>query len=257
MSKITVWGEQKELLLIYFNRPKNPDSAIRSERPKQSQFSSYKHSSGAKSARGDKSKSPLGSSHRVPRGQHLPPSLATDARAPRVKTVKTRQIAENAAEYDELMGLVESTPGIRPKRMNATNLISCIEDIYTARFLKDTSYFKAQLKRGSGEEISNKSFPEFVYEFYKRKHKNNKKLIQQNCQDLICSLEYHRKDMVESDLFANFLSRKYDTRDLVFYLYTRCLLEKELGVKFSSYGKVNPIKTIDPRNLKLTMKICK
>jgi hypothetical protein len=63
--------------------------------------------------------------------------------------------------------------------------------------------------------------------------------------------------MTEADLFANFLSQKYDTRDLVFFLYTRCLLEKELDVKFSAYGKVSPIKTIDPRSLTLSMKTCR
>jgi len=40
----------------------------------------------------------------------------------------------------------------------------------------------------------------------------------------------------------------------VFFLYTRCLLEKEIGIKFSAYGKINPIKTIDPREVNLSMK---
>jgi flagellar biosynthesis GTPase FlhF len=35
------------------------------------------------------------------------------------------------------------------------------------------------------------------------------------------------------------------------------LLEKEVGVKFSSYGKVGPQEVTDPRNLGLTMKICR
>jgi len=96
-----------------------------------------------------------------------------------------------------------------------------MEDIYTARFLKDTSYFKAQLKKGTGEEISDKSFPQFIYDFYKKKHKNNKKLIQQNCNDLLSSVEYHKKDITEANLFSKFLAEKYDTRDLVFFLYVR------------------------------------
>ena len=153
------------------------------------------------------------------------------------------------------MDLVEKTPGSRPKRMNANILISNMEDIYTARFLKDTSYFKAQLKRGNGEEISDKTFPDFIYAFYKRKHKNNKKNIQQSCQDLICSLEHHRKEIQEADLFSNFLTQVYDTRDLVFFLYTRWLLEKEMGIKFSCYGKVSPSPITDPRSLLLSMKV--
>ena len=70
-------------------------------------------------------------------------------------------------------------------------------------------------------------------------------------------MEYHKKQTIESDLFARFLSEKYDTRDLVFFLYVRCLLEKELGIKFSAYGKVDVTKTTDARKLNLTMKTCR
>ena len=40
----------------------------------------------------------------------------------------------------------------------------------------------------------------------------------------------------------------------MFYLYVRCLVEKELDIKFSSYGKINPVTTTDPRSLKLALK---
>lgn len=210
--------------------------------------------SAPKTARDEKSKSPLSSTQRPNKIQGLPSSLNVENKPK--SALKRRQAAENLDDYNELMKNVEITPGVRPKRMNAAILISSMEDIYTARFLKDTSFFKAQLKKGGKEEISNKSFPDFIYEFFKKK-KNSKKLIQQSCQDLIWSLEYHRKEIIEADLFAKFLSRKYDTRDLVFYLYTRCLLEKEVGVKFSGYGKVNPVKTTDPRELILGMKTCR
>ena len=70
-------------------------------------------------------------------------------------------------------------------------------------------------------------------------------------------LNFINKDLIEVELFSNFLTQKYDTRDLVFYLYVRCLVEKELDIKFSSYGKINPIITTDSRNLKLTLKTCK
>ena len=141
--------------------------------------------------------------------------------------------------------------------MNMNNLINCTEDLYTARFIKDTSYFKAQLKKGNTEEISDKPFPDFIFEFYKKKHKGNKKNINQSWQDLISSIDYHKRNSTEAGLFASFLSQKYDTRDLVFFLYTRCLLEKELGVKFSAYGKVNPIKVSDPREISFSMKTCR
>ncbi|CAI2359702.1 unnamed protein product [Moneuplotes crassus] len=173
------------------------------------------------------------------------------------KRTPRRKVAENEMEYEAILSLSGKPAGIRPKRMNISSTIICMEDLYTARFIRDTSYFKAQLKKGNSEEISDKPFPNFIYEFYKKKHKANKKLVQQNIQDLICSIELHRRASQEADLFASFLSQKYDARDLVFFLYTRCLLEKEIGVKFSAFGKVNPIKVTDPRNVSLSMKTCK
>ena len=76
--------------------------------------------------------------------------------------------------------------------MNANILMSLIEDLYTARFMKDTMHFKAQLKKGTGEEISNKTFTDFIYEFYKKKHKSNKKNMQQAWYDLVSSVEFHK-----------------------------------------------------------------
>lgn len=177
----------------------------------------------AKSARGDRSKSPLGGTIKAKRDQSKSPGPTGESNYQRQRavTANKRAAPERISEYDSFLKLVGNTQGIRPKRMNAGVLVTTLEDIYTARFLKDTSYFKAQLKKGSGEEISDKSFSDFIVNYYKKKHKNNKINVQQSCQDLVCSLEFHRKDMTEADLFANFLTQKYDTRDLVFYLYTR------------------------------------
>lgn len=70
-------------------------------------------------------------------------------------------------------------------------------------------------------------------------------------------MEFHKKQSLEAELFAKFLSEKYDTRELVFFLYVRCLLEKELAIKFSGYGKIEVVKTTDPRSLNLNMKTCR
>ena len=98
---------------------------------------------------------------------------------------KRRPVAENEEDYSNFLKLSGKTPGVRAKRMNASSQIQSMEDIYTARFLKDTSYFKSQIKKGASEEISDKPFPDFIFEFYKKKYKNNKKQLQQNCQDLV------------------------------------------------------------------------
>ena len=99
----------------------------------------------------------------------------------KIKKTPRRKVAENEKDYERLLFLCGAkTPGMRAKRMNMNNLINCMEDLYTARFIKDTSYFKAQLKKGNTEEISDKPFPDFIFEFYKKKHKGNKKNINQS-----------------------------------------------------------------------------
>lgn len=240
------------LIKNYYSQRHN--QSLKTSRPKAVPYSGS-HSSSIKSARGDRSKSPLISSIQKSSPSPRPKAPVDSSKA---KTLARKsQVDQTDEEYSHFLKLVGTTPGIRPKRMNAQIQIQSIEDIYTARFLKDTSYFKAQIRKGGSEEISDKPFPNFISEFFKKKFKNNKKQIQQGCQDLVSSLEYHRKEMIEADLFANFLTQKYDTRDLVFFLYTRCLLEKELDIKFSAYGKVSPIKTVDPRTLTLSMKTCR
>lgn len=198
-------------------------------------------------------KSPLAATY----GSSMNSRPSTSSAGVKAKPIKQRTVADNTDEYDTFLSLVGSVTGIRPKRMNAKDLQDTLEDLYTARFIKDTSYFKAQLKKGNNDEISDKSFPQFVYDFYKKKNKGNKKLIQTNCNDLLWSVEFHKKQSVEAELFAKFLSEKYDTRELVFFLYVRCLLEKELAIKFSGYGKIEVIKTTDPRSLNLNMKTCR
>ena len=119
------------------------------------------------------------------------PRPGGDTPKPRVLP-KRKQPVESFDEYENLLKLVGNITGLRAKKMNASNLMTLIEDLYTARFMKDTLHFKAQLKKGTGEEISNKSFPDFIYEFYKKKHKSNKKNLQQAWYDLVSSVEFHK-----------------------------------------------------------------
>jgi hypothetical protein len=51
--------------------------------------------------------------------------------------------------------------------------------------------------------------------------------------DLLTSLEYHRMNTVEADLFHRFFSGQYTEQDLMFYLFERSLAERELNVKFN------------------------
>jgi len=52
--------------------------------------------------------------------------------------------------------------------------------------------------------------------------------------DLISSIDFHRKDCLEVDIFAKFMDNSFDYLDLVFYLYTRDLAQKILKIDLSN-----------------------
>ena len=80
--------------------------------------------------------------------------------------------------------------------------------------------------------------------------------INQACADLIASADFHSQSSFEADLFTKFLSEEYDQKDLIFFLYLRKLLEKELKVKFSLFGTVSGRQVTEIRTLELTYKQC-
>ena len=94
-----------------------------------------------------------------------------------------------------------------------------IEDIYDYRF----SYEKHDVEK---EEESNSFdlmlliFPVFVV---RRVGTNSglKRLVDQACIDLLYNVHSFRKDYLEYEIFARFLSEFYDHDDLLFFLYVR------------------------------------
>ena len=81
-----------------------------------------------------------------------------------------------------------------------------------------------------------KSFAMYVSRFYFKRNKKAKDL--QDTADLLTSVDYHWQISLEADLFTWFLTEEFDEKDLVFFLYLWCLLERELNVKFSKIGSI-------------------
>ena len=52
--------------------------------------------------------------------------------------------------------------------------------------------------------------------------------------DFITSIEYHRLNSVEADLFFRFFTQAYGEQDLMFFLFERSLAERELSIKFAA-----------------------
>ena len=56
---------------------------------------------------------------------------------------------------------------------------------------------------------------------------------------MVASIEYHRKQCLEADVFCKFMEETFDNKDLIFFLYIRSLIEKELDLHFNDLKEQN------------------
>ncbi len=98
-----------------------------------------------------------------------------------------------------------------------------------------------------------KSFSEFVYNFFSEKFKSIK-LAEQNILNLIASLDFHLQlsNDVSVQIFSNFLAEKYERDELIFFLFVRSMIEKEMNIEFYNQRK----KFEDISLMQLTHKSC-
>lgn len=126
--------------------------------------------------------------------------------------------------------------GVRGKKLNIFNLKYMIEEIYSIRFIKDTSNLRNQLvkqrKSENIEEVDNKDpFPIFCVEFMINKYVK-KNLVDQHALDLLISVEFYKGKFKEIEIFNKFLNDEFDTDDLIFFLFVRSCIEKEMKIMF-------------------------
>ena len=105
-----------------------------------------------------------------------------------------------------------------------------LEEIYSIRFIKDTSSLKNQLNKKSEIEGS-EPFPVFVVDFFINKFVK-KPIVDQHALDLLMSIDYHKEINREVAIFTKFLTQEYDTDDLIFFLFVRSCIEKEMKIMF-------------------------
>eukprot|EP00826_Nyctotherus_ovalis_P012272 TRINITY_DN13226_c0_g1_i3.p2 TRINITY_DN13226_c0_g1~~TRINITY_DN13226_c0_g1_i3.p2 ORF type:complete len:175 (+),score=49.66 TRINITY_DN13226_c0_g1_i3:299-823(+) len=55
----------------------------------------------------------------------------------------------------------------------------------------------------------------------------------------MASVEWHKKECLEIEVFSKFLDNTFDTNDLMFFLYLRSLIEKELELSFTNLKEQN------------------
>lgn len=155
--------------------------------------------------------------------------------------------------YKHFLELIAKRDGIKPKVRPLSWLMRHIEEIYDLRYAKDTADLRGEAEAG-GAEAASCPFPQFVVDFFSKRY-GLPALIDQHCWDLLYNLHRMRKESpeeagsplsrrehVEIETFARFLETHYDPDDLLFYLYVRSVVQKELNVSFrarwSELGKV-------------------
>jgi hypothetical protein len=120
--------------------------------------------------------------------------------------------------------------------MNIKEFLRTLEEIYSYRF-----DFKS-VGPVNKNECPPQSLQEAAARLIKIKIKTKAK-ADQLAMDFISSIEYHRQSSVEADLFYRFFSMQYGEQDLLFFLFERSLVERELSIKLSAMPNNFDIRT--------------
>ena len=134
--------------------------------------------------------------------------------------------------YSKLINIINPSPGIKGKKMDINAVKYMIQEIYSLKFLKDTqAIFKE-------EDVESNSFPEFVGNFLINKFPK-KDVLHKKAVDFMLSLDFYGLKHKDIKVFQQFVTEEYDTDDLIFYLFVRSCIEKELKVFFLEKAKEN------------------
>ena len=131
--------------------------------------------------------------------------------------------------YSKLIKIVNPNTEEKATKININNLRYIIEEIYSLKFLKET---QAILK----EEEDNEDFPNFVGNYFMNKY-NKKEIRDKKIIDFTTSINFYSRNYKDIQTFSSFLNENYDIEDLIFYLFVRNCIEKELKLFFFFFSK--------------------
>ena len=135
--------------------------------------------------------------------------------------------------YSKLIKVINPPPGIKGTKMNISAIKYMIQEIYSLKFLKDT---QALFNK---EEVEHESFPVFVGNFLINKFSKKKDALYKKAIDFMLSLDFYGLKHKDIKIFQQFVTEEYDSDDLIFYLFVRSCIEKELKVFFLEKAKEN------------------
>jgi len=144
--------------------------------------------------------------------------------------------------YPKFYSLISLRDNIAPKLRPLSWLMRLIEEIYDNRYARDTAELRedaegAAQAAGAPPQSSRAKgptdYPSFVVEFFSKRY-GLPQLIDQTCWDLLYNVHAARKEYLEVEVFARFVEEYYDPDDLLFFLYVRSVVQKELRFTFRS-----------------------
>ena len=141
--------------------------------------------------------------------------------------------------FQDFYNFVNPMYGIRAKKKTIYDLRFYIEEIYTIAFLKYTYFLRTIIKGNNSSQDSDKTWPKFskfTYDFIFNKFQK-KQFVDQNCMNIMLTTEFFQGQYEDIRIFSNLLSGKYNTEDLLFFLFLRNIIEKELGISFLEKAK--------------------
>ena len=134
------------------------------------------------------------------------------------------------AIYPKLLNTLGISTQLKGSKMKLFTLRALIQEIYALKFNKDTQILL------SGEDAEPEDFPIFVANFLVEKY-GRKKSLEKCVGDMILSIDYYSLTFKDIKVFQLFLSEEYDTDDLIYYLFLRSCIEKELQISFLEKAK--------------------
>lgn len=74
-------------------------------------------------------------------------------------------------------------------------------------------------------------FPHFIIEFLTNKYLK-KPMLDKNTLDILLSADFYKDKSKEIEIFVKFLTEEFDNEDLIFFLFVRSTIEKEMNMMF-------------------------
>ena len=138
-------------------------------------------------------------------------------------------------QFQSFYDYVKPMYSIHAKKKTLYDLRFYIEDIYSKAFSKYTYLIRRGNRINEIEKIWPK-FCKFVFDFISSKF-NKKKFIDEYCMNLMITTEFYQNQYEDIRMFSYFLSGKYGIGDLLFFLFLRNNIEKELNISFLDKAK--------------------